>query len=59
MLNDDGTLTISPSNQHKDGIFMVLVDGEESDDAEINGNNKVTVPCSQQVLNKLKLSVPL
>jgi len=41
--DDDGTLTISPSTSTQEGIFMVLVDGEESDDAEINGNT-VTVP---------------
>jgi len=41
--DDDGTLTISPSTSTQSGIFMVLVDGEESDDAEINGNT-VTVP---------------
>ena len=41
--DDDGTLTISPSTSTQTGIFMVLVDGEESDDAEINGNT-VTVP---------------
>ena len=41
--DDDGTLTISPSESTQNGIFMVLVDGEESDDAEINGNT-VTVP---------------
>ena len=41
--DDDGTLTISPSTSTQKGIFMVLVDGEESDDAEINGNT-VTVP---------------
>ena len=40
---DDGTLTISPSTSTQKGIFMVLVDGEESDDAEINGNT-VIVP---------------
>ena len=34
----DGILTISPSTSTDKGIFMVLVDGEESDDAEINGN---------------------
>ena len=39
----DGTLTISPSTSTQKGIFMVLVDGEESDDAEINGNT-VIVP---------------
>ena len=40
---DDGVLTISPSTSTQKGIFMVLVDGEESDDAEINGNT-VVVP---------------
>jgi len=38
----DGTLTINPSMDAIRGIFMVLVDGEEWDDAEINGN-EVTV----------------
>jgi predicted secreted protein with PEFG-CTERM motif len=41
--NDDGILTISPSESTQSGIFMVLVDGEESNDAKINGNT-VTVP---------------
>ena len=41
--DDDGVLTISPSESTQKGIFMVLVDGEESDDAEINGNT-VIVP---------------
>ena len=36
--DDDGTLTISPSESTQSGIFMILVDGEESDDAEIDGN---------------------
>jgi len=39
---EDGTLTITPSKTILDGIFMVLVDGEESNDVEIVGN-KVTV----------------
>jgi len=39
---EDGTFTITPSKTILDGIFMVLVDGEESNDAEIVGN-KVTV----------------
>ena len=38
----DGTLTINPPTEAIRGIFMVLVDGEEWDDAVINGN-KVTV----------------
>ena len=41
--DDDGTLTISPSTSSQKGIFMVFVDGEESDDAEINCNT-VIVP---------------
>ena len=41
--DDDGILTISPSTSTQKGIFMVLVDGEESNDAEINGNT-VIVP---------------
>jgi predicted secreted protein with PEFG-CTERM motif len=40
--NDDGTLTVTPSESTQKGIFMVLVDGEEWDDVEINGN-EVTV----------------
>ena len=40
--NDDGTLTVTPSKNVQDGIFMVLVDGEQWDDVEIVGN-KVTV----------------
>jgi predicted secreted protein with PEFG-CTERM motif len=40
--DDDGILTINPSKTVQDGIFMVLVDGEEWDDVEIV-NNKVTV----------------
>ena len=39
---DDGVLTITPSKTVQDGIFMVLVDGEEWDDVEIVAN-KVTV----------------
>ena len=39
---EDGKLTITPSKTVLDGIFMVLVDGEESNDEEIVGN-KVTV----------------
>jgi len=39
---EDGTLSITPSKTILDGIFMVLVDGEESNDVEIVGN-KVTV----------------
>jgi predicted secreted protein with PEFG-CTERM motif len=39
---DDGTLTVTPSESTQEGIFMVLVDGEEWDDIEINGN-EVTV----------------
>ena len=38
----DGVLTINPPTDAIRGIFMVLVDGEEWDDVEINGN-EVTV----------------
>ena len=37
-LGMDGTLTINPPTDAIRGIFMVLVDGEEWDDVEINGN---------------------
>ncbi len=37
----DGTLTITPSVDAIRGIFMVLVDGEEWDDVEINGNEVI------------------
>ena len=42
--NDDGTITVSPTKTVQDGIFMVLVDGEECDypECEIVAN-KVTV----------------
>ena len=40
--NDDGVLTLTPSKSVLDGVFMVLVDGEEWDDVQIDGN-KVTV----------------
>ena len=40
--NDDGVLTLSPSTAVLDGAFMVLVDDEEWDDVEFDGN-KVTV----------------
>ena len=39
---DDGTLTLNPERSVIDGIFMVLVDGQEWDDAEIVVNS-VTV----------------
>ncbi|AFS80219.1 hypothetical protein NKOR_01565 [Candidatus Nitrosopumilus koreensis AR1] len=38
----DGILTVTPSKTVQDGIFMILVDGQEWDDVEIVGN-KVTV----------------
>jgi predicted secreted protein with PEFG-CTERM motif len=40
--NEDGTLTLNPEKSILNGIFMVLVDGEEWDDVEISDNN-VTV----------------
>ena len=39
---DEGTITVNPSTDAIRGIFMVLVDGEEWDDVEINGN-EVTI----------------
>ena len=39
---DGGILTISPSEEVQTGIFMVLVDGEQVEDAVIDGNT-VTV----------------
>jgi len=39
---DDGTLTVAPSSDAIRGIFMVLVDNQEWDDVDINGN-EVTV----------------
>ncbi|QLH05516.1 PEFG-CTERM domain-containing protein [Nitrosopumilus oxyclinae] len=39
---NDGTLTVTPTKTTIDGIFMVLVDGQEWDDVEIVAN-KVTV----------------
>jgi predicted secreted protein with PEFG-CTERM motif len=39
---EPGTLTITPSSDALRGVFMVLVDGEESNDVEIDGN-KITV----------------
>jgi predicted secreted protein with PEFG-CTERM motif len=40
--NEDGTITLTPSKKVLDGAFMVLVDGEEWDDVDINGN-KISV----------------
>ncbi len=41
---DDGTLTINPSKTIIDGIFMVLVDGEECNETECEIiGNKVTI----------------
>ena len=41
---DDGTLTVSPSATVQEGIFMVLVDGEECNEPECEiVGNKVTV----------------
>ncbi|HEU04934.1 MAG TPA: PEFG-CTERM sorting domain-containing protein [Nitrosopumilus sp.] len=39
---EPGTITLNPSSDVLGGIFMVLVDGEEWDDVEIDGN-QVTV----------------
>ena len=40
--DQDGEITLNPSTNTIGGIFMVLVDGEEWDDATIDGN-KVTI----------------
>jgi predicted secreted protein with PEFG-CTERM motif len=41
---DDGTLTVSPSATVQEGIFMVLIDGEECNETECQiVGNKVTV----------------
>lgn len=42
MSSEDGSITLTPSSSVISGIFMVLVDGQEWDDVEINGN-QVTV----------------
>ena len=39
---EDGTLTLTPSKKVLDGAFMVLVDGQEWDDVEWDGN-KISV----------------
>jgi predicted secreted protein with PEFG-CTERM motif len=40
--NEDGTLTLNPDKSVLNGIFMVLIDGEEWNDLEISGN-EVTI----------------
>ena len=40
--SEDGTLTLTPSKKVLDGAFMVLVDGQEWDDVEWDGN-KISV----------------
>jgi predicted secreted protein with PEFG-CTERM motif len=40
--DQDGTLTLNPDESILNGIFMVLVDGQEWDDVEISGN-QITV----------------
>jgi predicted secreted protein with PEFG-CTERM motif len=40
--NEDGTLTLTPDESILNGIFMVLIDGEEWNDVEISGN-QVTI----------------
>ncbi len=46
---DDGTITLSPSNSIIKGVFMVLVDGEQSDDVEIDSNSiKVMFPAGTE-----------
>src|SRR3972149_2408082 len=41
--NEDGTLTLNPDESILKGIFMVLVDGQEWDDAEISGNEVIVM----------------
>jgi len=36
---EDGTITLSPSSDVIRGVFMALVDGQEWDDVEIDGNS--------------------
>ena len=46
---DDGTITLSPSNSIIKGVFMVLVDGEQTDDVEIDSNSiKVMFPAGTE-----------
>ena len=40
---NDGTLMMNPSPDVIDGIFMILVDGEEWDDVEINGQQVIVM----------------
>ena len=43
--DEEGTLTLNPDESILNGIFMVLVDGQEWDDVEINGNEvKIMFP---------------
>ena len=47
--NNDGVLTLSPSTKIIDGIFMILVDGEQWDDVEVDGNTvKVMFPAGTE-----------
>lgn len=41
--SDDGILTINPTKSTIDGIFMVLVDGEEWDDVEYDDNEVIVM----------------
>ena len=48
---DGGVLTLSPDASVQDGIFMVLVDGEDSNEAEIDGNEiRVEFPPGAEVI---------
>jgi len=47
--DDDGMITVNPPTYAIKGIFMVLVDGEEWDDVEINGNEvTITFPAGTE-----------
>ena len=55
---EDGTFTLSPDKSILNGIFMVLVDGEESDDVEINGNSvTVMFPAGAEKIEVIGTSV--
>ena len=41
--DQDGILTLTPDESILNGIFMVLVDGQEWDDAEISGNEVIVM----------------
>ncbi|MCE9652616.1 MAG: PEFG-CTERM sorting domain-containing protein [Nitrosarchaeum sp.] len=55
---EDGTFTLSPDKSILNGIFMVLVDGEEADDVEISGNSvTVMFPAGAEKIEVIGTSV--